>query len=358
MEKTAWIKKIAALKLAKFYLAGISLIVSILICEILLRINHYYPNNEAAGLEANWKLTDKKQACLMPLSFPKIQDFCDNSKQQIITVGDSFTKGYPLTLNDSYPSQLQKLLNQNSNFYCVVNYGQSNTGTDQQLRIFEDLILPASNPSIVIWSLYPNDIWDNIQFPMYQLDEKNQKLLPQACWQNYSYLNLKILEAAFPKIIKQHSYVYNLIFEVLKLLLKFQIPNIYQKDPGIYGALKLKLGINRIIELSKIHNFKLYFLVIAPQSQYLDKNLVVKDWTNTSYRKIKHILVDNQHQNFIIDASFLNNPKDDATLNKIIFSEESEDSTPLGDKHFNKVGYGYLAKIIYDRMVQDNLTAK
>ncbi len=91
-----------------------------------------------------------------------------------MTLGDSFTEGYPVYNGKTYPDVLRGLL---SNAECrinVINAGQGDTGTDQQLKMFTRYILPRLKPDVVIWSIYPNDIMDNVEKAVYTVSDNNK----------------------------------------------------------------------------------------------------------------------------------------------------------------------------------------
>ena len=85
------------------------------------------------------------------------------SDQLIIALGDSFTDGYPVARcpgrrppcphDDSYPGILEQLLSQKGQDVSVVRAGMTDTGPDQQLRLFKKYILPTFKPKIVVWQL-------------------------------------------------------------------------------------------------------------------------------------------------------------------------------------------------------------
>ena len=78
------------------------------------------------------------------------------SDQMIIALGDSFTDGYPVTRchkrrppcprDDSYPGVLERLLSRDDQTISVVRAGMTDSGPDQQLRLFKKYILPHSGP--------------------------------------------------------------------------------------------------------------------------------------------------------------------------------------------------------------------
>ncbi|HLG31217.1 MAG TPA: GDSL-type esterase/lipase family protein [Candidatus Brocadiales bacterium] len=91
----------------------------------------------------------------------------DSSTIRILVLGDSFTFGVGVSLEDSYPKVLEAMLNQNPakgdpKKYEVINAGVEGYGTEQEYLYLEELANRYS-PDLVIVGLYSNDIDDVIK---------------------------------------------------------------------------------------------------------------------------------------------------------------------------------------------------
>ncbi len=82
---------------------------------------------------------------------------------RILVLGDSFTFGVGVNVEDSYPKLLETLLNQNpigeGKKYDVINAGIEGYGTEQEYRYLEKL-WNRYKPDLVLVGLYSNDIDD------------------------------------------------------------------------------------------------------------------------------------------------------------------------------------------------------
>lgn len=73
----------------------------------------------------------------------------------ILAVGESSTAGYGVSVNDSYPAQLQRLLDNAGYHYQVVNHGRSGSTTAMALTRLDRGV--ALLPDIVLIALGGND---------------------------------------------------------------------------------------------------------------------------------------------------------------------------------------------------------
>lgn len=82
---------------------------------------------------------------------------------QILALGDSYTFGYGVELEESYPAILERLLNDNvhADKYEVINAGIPGYNTEQELELLRRII-PYYSPKIIIVGFTPNDIWGEI----------------------------------------------------------------------------------------------------------------------------------------------------------------------------------------------------
>jgi acyl-CoA thioesterase I len=76
-------------------------------------------------------------------------------ERRIVAFGDSLTYGYNLPIDDSYPSKLQKKLDQEGYFYKVINLGVNGETTEQGLARLQSVL--SYEPDIVLLEFGAND---------------------------------------------------------------------------------------------------------------------------------------------------------------------------------------------------------
>jgi lysophospholipase L1-like esterase len=116
-----------------------------------------------------------------------------NNTFRIIALGDSFTEGAWVPINDTWPKRLEMKLNQ-LNFsrkFEVFNFGKGGAGTLEEVELFKEKGLKY-NPDMVILLFYPND-WEN----SIQIKTKTWEL-----WQMYKNGSFKF-SAIVEKKIKE-----------------------------------------------------------------------------------------------------------------------------------------------------------
>jgi len=96
----------------------------------------------------------------------------DDLRPVILAVGESTTAGYGVAADQSYPAQLQRLLDQNGYQYRVVNHGRSGSTTAMALSSLDRGI--ALRPRIVLIAIGGNDQGNRVAAT---LTEKNLRKL-------------------------------------------------------------------------------------------------------------------------------------------------------------------------------------
>ncbi len=85
-----------------------------------------------------------------------------NNTKRIVVLGDSMTEAVQVNIQDTYASQLENLLNENTNEkWEVINLGAGDYGNFQELIMLEQFGL-SYEPDIVILQIFPlNDVCNN-----------------------------------------------------------------------------------------------------------------------------------------------------------------------------------------------------
>lgn len=187
-----------------------------------------------------------------------------NNSKKILALWDSLTAGYWLDISESYPSKLQKKLEENWYSYEVINAWVSGHTSDDllsRISLYED------NYDIVIILIWWNDWlrWNSLV----NLEENLQKIID-----NFKDTNSKIVLGWLTKLplnlwlnyIKEFSQVYEKIAK--------NNPNIYFLDDflkDVWWVKKYNLD-------DQIHpNSKWYDLIVENLNNFLnDNNLLIK----------------------------------------------------------------------------------
>ena len=344
-------------KISPLLLVVMGICVGIVTVELVLRVFSYKPKLQRAFyLTAAWYVPDNETIVIKPAFLREDYFSSNNNETTIVTLGDSFTEGYPVFNGKTYPDVLKGLLWDAGCRVNVINAGQGDTGTDQHLKLFTTYILPRLKPDIVIWSIYSNDILDNVEKAVYTISGNN-KLIPidgPKSW--FSIRQLIYDKFPLSATIKNDSYLFNLLLKSTERLQRWQVPETYKNNAEEWGLQKIKLAVDEMNRLAKTYGFEIYYVIITNQSVYLQQADTLK-WKDNiravSHRKIEAMLGD---QGNIINARF-NNPyirsgtKDEnPTGAPDIFADEKRDGNVLGDRHFNETGYRLLADKVFQHL--------
>lgn len=92
---------------------------------------------------------------------------------RIVGLGDSFTFGYGVNVEDTYLARLERLLLESGTNAEVINLGVAGLGTAEELRILQESGLQY-DPDLVILGYYVNDLGDNTRSRLYSVDAKGR----------------------------------------------------------------------------------------------------------------------------------------------------------------------------------------
>ncbi len=233
-----------------------------------------------------------------------------DSTQLIVTIGDSYTGGYPVDVADSYPSVLERRLAEAGLEVSVMNAGRGDTGLDEHLVLLTDYILPRLNPSIVIVQLHPNDTADNVTKAHFSISADNQLVRDAGAQPPAGADNIE------------------------------------------WGREKFALEVQEIRRLANQQGFAVHFALIAPQSVYRDD--ISAEWAlfeSLEYQNLHDIL---SGQGALIDIRF-----DDTAVGSggaigaDLFVDADRDPMELGLRRFNERGYELLAERIANNILRD-----
>ena len=246
-----------------------------------------------------------------------------NNTFRIIALGDSFTEGAWVPINDTWPKKLEKKLNQ-LNFskkFEVLNFGIGGVGTLEEVELFKEKGLKY-NPDMVILLFYPND-WEN----SLQIRKRTEEL-----WQMYKNGSFK-----FPTIVEKRIKELNASEEdVSRLVNQVAISEFwdYAKQKGLENIWKenVEYPLKELIDICKRQKIELIVVGI--------------DLTKS--------MIDNEHQllnNFLLanGAIFLD-------VTPYFPFDEKELRVP--DMHLSEKGHELLATKLFEFLIQTNKITK
>jgi len=169
-----------------------SLGISLLILELIIRI--FLPQKESML----WIKRDKKYGYLMKKNFCQkysypgvdfvmevktnslglrgrefnLSEFSDPEIKKVLLLGDSYTFGYGLNIEDTFGGKLEELLKQSEQRCTLINAGIGGWGTLQALTYGKDH-LNLFRPDIIVLTFCENDPVDDYKFQhkLYRADE-------------------------------------------------------------------------------------------------------------------------------------------------------------------------------------------
>lgn len=164
------------------------------ISEMVLRfVDPQFSHFGFGYLEPNLELRYKnKPDCRLELKTNQLDaDFYTNSqgfrakeeipkisqKEQVLFIGDSFTYGFGVKLQDVFSTVLQEKVDRMNKEIEIVNAGVVGYGTDQQYLYIKELC-NTIKPKLVVMNMYANDPTDNIWRALFYLENDALKQNP------------------------------------------------------------------------------------------------------------------------------------------------------------------------------------
>jgi len=215
----------------------ISIILALLLAEIAIRT--FLPQQEAM----RWFQSDSKYGYILKSNFHQeyhylnsnfIMDVKTNSKghryneyvnsafenkniRKILLIGDSFTFGHGINIQDHFGVRLENLLNKSDSPSIVINTGVGGWGTLQATSYAKDNFA-RFNPDVIVYTFCENDPGDDLRF-RYQLADNEKGAF---------YFPGKIF-------LRDHSHLYRFIYSkyhmiLVNHLLRKQLPEQSEYD--------------------------------------------------------------------------------------------------------------------------------
>lgn len=263
----------------------------------------------------------------------------------ILTIGDSYTEGFPVRPERAYPAAMGGILGRRGIAATVRNAGMGDTGPDQQLRLLATHLLPKLQPDVVIWQLYANDLWDNVIRAVYRVD--GDRLEPVSGARHWIALRTRVFDLIpGPAVLKIQSRA------IRRMLYAFEPRGRAAiDDPLIAGAVtKLALEVREFERLAVAHGFTPYLLLVPPQSFYLrDRDpAFAAAWNFGAHARLAELL---DARPIFIDG-FLGAEGGDR------FFDAHRDPADYGFRHLNERGYARLGLVVARRLLRDGALSR
>ena len=284
--------------------------------------------------------------------------FAPATELKVVALGDSFTEGACLWSEPEamYPTLLERQLRDAGVKAAVMNAGMTDSGPDQELRLFKRFILPKVTPDVVVWQFYQNDLYDNIIHAVYT-DSDTQRLVPLNAAENWTSVRQRLHDDfPLPEIIKSRSYVFQHLLRLTELTRAAAVPEAHRADPNRWSLRKIELAVEEMNELASTHGFLAFYALVAPQSMYLSSagdyygsqmHRLLYDVLSTQERfiEIRVTAPDLKGQGVEIEGA---EPSDIAA---VVFCDEERDGNTLGDRHFAEIGHDVFATKVAERIM-------
>ena len=264
----------------------------------------------------------------------------------VLSICDSFTEGFPVDLSTrAYPAVLERLLARRGSTVTVRNAGMGDTGPDQQLRLLETYLLPRFRPVVVVWQLYANDVWDNIDKSLYRLVD--DQLVPLSGAHHWLARRQRLYDwTPLPAAVKQNSRLFRLLLRVVERSAQPRPP----EDSIDWSVAKIAHELDAFDRLARDRGFVPYVALVHPQSTYLVN--VEGPWQRMwNIQTDQRLLALLRGRADFIDGGLGANAADGD------FADDGRDHNLRGDRHLNERGYARLAAIVAHRLVRDGTLA-
>ena len=224
------------LLLARLAIAGLSGLVALVICEIgvrLFRPQLLFPRYVTAsdfGVRMNvpdaryWHTSPEMrvQFRINSMGIRSDREYSFEKPEGIIRIvglGDSFTQGYEVEVEETYLYRLEEMLRARGLPVEVINLGVSGYGTAEELIMLREFGL-RFDPDVVIVGHYQNDLADNVRSNLYGLDESGELIRVAASYLPAVRIRDKLYSFWTYRWLAGHSQLFSLVREGMAKLVK------------------------------------------------------------------------------------------------------------------------------------------
>lgn len=234
---------------------------------------------------------------------------------RIMVLGDSFTLGWGVPIEDVYSKVLEKKLNENSkgNKFEVINTALGNYNTQMEYEVLKEKYLQFE-PDMIIVGYYPND--------------------PE--------LTKKFSEKSLATIYKRNSYTYAFFWDrIVNIKTKFAarksnngytgyVHELYKED--FEGRKLMESSLNGIIDLAKKNNITV-IVIVLPQ--------FFGDFKNYEFTEVFQAVNSITSKKGVLSIDMVQYFKGYEIKDLIISFE---------DAHPNKLGHRIIADVLHDTL--------
>jgi|TARA_B100000287_G_scaffold366009_1_gene361039 lysophospholipase L1-like esterase len=275
-------RKILSLKKIIFYFSGFSLsiIFALVLCEFFSRIffggvfrnDPVLTRNSENALNYNGNQYTKFTSFewdvdinINSRGFRDEEKIYESNNDKILILGDSFTEGFGVKLEDSFTKKFQNILEKNSYSFDVYNAGISGNNLVDYIEIYENYFSMDDKIKVVVIALYVgNDLIDSYKIRKIEnIKKKNITFILK----NFAAKNLTFYNV-LNRFIKSNPEI-NKFFVSLGLIHEKRILNKYQINNEL-----LKKKVNFSMKLIKNFDEKIkdkkFFLLIIPSKEQID----------------------------------------------------------------------------------------
>ena len=182
---------------------------------------------------------------------PKLDQLGDDT-YNIVCLGDSFTYGWAVDLKDTYPGQLESLLNEKqflNKKWKVYNLGIPGYNSSQVLHLFEDIVKKYKNLHAVIVLTGANDSWNMAQSNIYHLP-RYQKHWALSRKVKLFFANRRIYKMVKVIVLNFKGQTFESNEDVFRTIIQYE-----GADVGVLRQL-LEYNLGILINLAKEHDVK------------------------------------------------------------------------------------------------------
>jgi lysophospholipase L1-like esterase len=184
----------------------------------------------------------------------------ESFEKRIIALGDSMIFGHGVDDEQTFPNQLEAIFREVDRRVDVINAGIKGYGTDNAYKLFKARLHPlALKPDLVIFSIYSNDLYDNIGQPLYTIE--NGTLAPLDPKRNWIYL-LGSIERATPEFFRNRILYGIVLSRFVGRDVYSVLPDLDDEELVEWAAKKAALEIVDLQRLGREKGFRVMVLCV------------------------------------------------------------------------------------------------
>ena len=320
---------------------------------------YVYGINNGLRANVNQRWTDKDYDVLVTTNAKRLrgEEYPYKKSEgvtRILALGDSFTFGFGVNVEESYSNVLAKLLNDSQRVgktrqYEVINAGVPGWGTAQEL-VFWDVEGHKYDPDIVTLCLVGNDPQDNVNAGLFDLRDGH---LFQRKPKKNLITNIRALVRKIPlmSFIAQHSHFYNFVrgrvLHILYSQISQQEETTVPDNPEFIGEGETHNTREHSAEVLTVTILKRLITNVHNSS----RKLILFDVPGTlkKFPKVQDFLFQQaaeQKISLIDTRAYLNEHHHD------------EETTYLFDGHWNVKGHRLAGEMLAEFIMSNNLIAQ